>query len=141
MGYALPVATQQLAVTDAYPEAVQAGVFFQHHEVGLSRVRGPGRGASQQSRRGGVVHRVLLVPLPASHPLRPPGRRLLLCLSTVYCRYHYLVDVLAGLLTAAALVPLGNWLYFKFRRPDLEGPLSGAGQTKDERRMTNPAVT
>ena len=27
-GYVLPAATQQLAVTDAYPEAVQAGVFF-----------------------------------------------------------------------------------------------------------------
>jgi membrane-associated phospholipid phosphatase len=45
----------------------------------------------------------------------------LLCLSTVYCRYHYLLDVLAGLVTAAILIPLGNWLYFKFRRPDLEG--------------------
>ena len=42
---------------------------------------------------------------------------LLLCLSTVYCRYHYVVDVLAGIATAAVLVPLGNWLYFHFRRP------------------------
>ena len=40
---------------------------------------------------------------------------ILLCLSTVYCRYHYVVDVLAGLVTAAVLVPIGNWLYFKFR--------------------------
>ena len=38
----------------------------------------------------------------------------LLCLATVYCRYHYLVDVLAGILTAVVLVPLGNWLYFRF---------------------------
>ena len=45
----------------------------------------------------------------------------LLCLSTVYCRYHYVVDVLAGLVTVAVLVPLGNWLYFKFSQPDLEG--------------------
>jgi membrane-associated phospholipid phosphatase len=44
----------------------------------------------------------------------------LLCLSTVYCRYHYAVDVLAGLATAAVLVPLGNWLYFKFSKSDLE---------------------
>jgi membrane-associated phospholipid phosphatase len=38
----------------------------------------------------------------------------MLCLSTIYCRYHYVVDVLAGLLTVAVVVPLGNWLYFKF---------------------------
>jgi membrane-associated phospholipid phosphatase len=38
----------------------------------------------------------------------------LLCLSTVYCRYHYAVDVFAGALTAAVLLPLGNWLYWKY---------------------------
>jgi membrane-associated phospholipid phosphatase len=41
----------------------------------------------------------------------------LLCASTVYCRYHYVVDVVAGALTAAGLIPLGNWLYFRFRKP------------------------
>jgi membrane-associated phospholipid phosphatase len=45
------------------------------------------------------------------------GVACLLCVSTVYCRYHYAVDVVAGALTAAILIPLGNWLYFKFRRP------------------------
>ena len=39
---------------------------------------------------------------------------ILLCLATIYCHYHYVVDVLAGALTAAMLVPLGNWLYRKF---------------------------
>jgi membrane-associated phospholipid phosphatase len=42
----------------------------------------------------------------------------LLCLSTVYCRYHYVVDVLAGVATAAILVPLGNRLYFRFTPPE-----------------------
>jgi len=46
---------------------------------------------------------------------------LLLCLSTIYCRYHYATDVLAGIATAAALVPLGNWLYFKLEKPELVG--------------------
>jgi membrane-associated phospholipid phosphatase len=41
---------------------------------------------------------------------------ILLCLATVYCRYHYVVDAVAGALTAAALIPLGNWLYFKFSK-------------------------
>ena len=38
---------------------------------------------------------------------------LLLCASTVYGRYHYVVDVAAGMLTVALMVPLGNWLYGK----------------------------
>jgi len=38
----------------------------------------------------------------------------LLCLATVYGRYHYVVDVVAGGLMAALLIPLGNRLFFKF---------------------------
>jgi membrane-associated phospholipid phosphatase len=34
-----------------------------------------------------------------------------LVFSTVYCRYHYVVDVLAGLLLALLSVPLGDRLY------------------------------
>ena len=37
-GYTLPAATQQLAVTDAYPDAVQAGRLLSPHEVGISRL-------------------------------------------------------------------------------------------------------
>jgi membrane-associated phospholipid phosphatase len=36
-----------------------------------------------------------------------------LCFATVYCRYHYVIDVLAGLVTAAVLLPLGNWFFFR----------------------------
>lgn len=43
---------------------------------------------------------------------------ILLCLSTVYCRYHYAVDVIAGVLTAAVLVPIGNRLYARFGAED-----------------------
>jgi len=35
----------------------------------------------------------------------------LLILSTMYCRYHYLVDVLAGIVLAFATVPLADRLY------------------------------
>ena len=35
----------------------------------------------------------------------------LLCISTVYCGYHYGVDVIAGLIAAAVLVPLANLLH------------------------------
>lgn len=38
----------------------------------------------------------------------------LLCISTVYGRYHYVLDVVAGIAVAAVLVPLGNWLYRQY---------------------------
>ena len=41
---------------------------------------------------------------------------ILLCISTVYGRYHYVVDVAAGVLAAAVLIPLGNHLYFNFEK-------------------------
>jgi membrane-associated phospholipid phosphatase len=41
---------------------------------------------------------------------------ILLCLATVYCGYHYAVDVLAGLLTAAILVPVGAILYDRLEK-------------------------
>src|SRR6185295_17035573 len=34
-----------------------------------------------------------------------------LVLSTVYCRYHYVVDVLAGLVLAIVTVPVGDRVY------------------------------
>lgn len=43
---------------------------------------------------------------------------LLLCISTVYGRYHYVVDVVAGIVTAAVLVPLGNRLYYEYESRD-----------------------
>ena len=46
---------------------------------------------------------------------------ILLCVSTVYGRYHYVVDVVAGIVTAAVLIPLGNRLYFKFAERDQAG--------------------
>ncbi len=47
----------------------------------------------------------------------------LLCISTVYGRYHYAVDVLAGGVMAAVLVPLGNRLYSRFGNADQDGPV------------------
>jgi membrane-associated phospholipid phosphatase len=41
--------------------------------------------------------------------LLPVGAGLIL--STVYCRYHYAVDVLAGIVLAFVTVPVGDWIY------------------------------
>ncbi|MGH9317673.1 MAG: phosphatase PAP2 family protein, partial [Thermoanaerobaculia bacterium] len=39
-----------------------------------------------------------------------------LVISTVYCRYHYVVDVLAGILLAVLTTPLGDRLYDRLVR-------------------------
>jgi membrane-associated phospholipid phosphatase len=60
-----------------------------------------------------VTAAVLLVASRRARPvfwaLLPVGTALVF--STVYCRYHYVVDVLAGLLLALLSVPLGDRLY------------------------------
>ena len=43
------------------------------------------------------------------------GAVIFLCLSTVYCRYHYVVDVFAGVAAAALMLPLGEYLYRRLR--------------------------
>ncbi len=43
---------------------------------------------------------------------------ILLALSTVYCGYHYAVDIFGGMVAAALLVPLGELLYRKYGAAD-----------------------
>jgi membrane-associated phospholipid phosphatase len=119
-GYALPEVTQRLAVTDVYPEAVQAGLLFRLMKWVYRVFEAPG--AALPSSHVAValctvsfsfryLRRIRYVHLAVA---------LLLCLSTVYCRYHYVVDVLTGLVAAAVLIPTGNWLYFRFSKPEPE---------------------
>ena len=119
-GYVLPEATQQLALTDAYPEAVQAGVFFRLMRWVYRVFEAPG--AALPSSHVAVALCTVFFSFRYLKRIRylHLAVALLLCLSTVYCRYHYALDVLAGLVAAAALIPAGNWLYFKFSRRDLE---------------------
>lgn len=119
-GYALPEATQQLALTDTYPEAVQAGVFFRLMRWVYRVFEAPG--AALPSSHVAVALCTVFFSFRYLRRIRYVhlAVALLLCLSTVYCRYHYALDVLAGLVTAAVLIPAGNWLYFKFSRRDLE---------------------
>jgi membrane-associated phospholipid phosphatase len=117
-GYALPEVTQRLAVTDVYPEAVQAGLLFRLMRWIYRVFEAPG--AALPSSHVAValctvsfsfryLKRIRYVHLAVA---------VLLCLSTIYCRYHYVVDVLTGLVAAAVLVPAGNWLYFRFSKPE-----------------------
>ena len=119
-GYVLPEATQQLALTDAYPEAVQAGVFFRLMKWVYRVFEAPG--AALPSSHVAVALCTVYFSFRYLRRFRYVhlAVALLLCLATVYCRYHYAIDVLAGLVAAAVLIPTGNWLYFKFSRRDFE---------------------
>jgi membrane-associated phospholipid phosphatase len=50
-----------------------------------------------------------------------------LILATVYCRYHYVADVLAGFAMAFVTVPVGNALYSRFGRPQPGSEAPGRG--------------
>ncbi len=113
-GYALPAATQQLASTDVYPVAVQSGFFFRLMKWVYRVFESPG--SAMPSSHVAVALCTVFFSFRYLRRIRYVhlGLAVLLCLATVYCRYHYAVDVLAGLVTAAVLIPTGNWLYFRF---------------------------
>jgi len=115
-GYSLPEVTQRLAVTDAYPEAVQAGLLFRLMRWVYRVFEAPG--AALPSSHVAVALSTVFFSFRYLRRIRyiHLAVAVLLCLSTIYCRYHYLVDVLAGLVTAAVLIPTGNWLYFRFSK-------------------------
>ena len=101
------------------PAAVQAGVFFQIM-AWLYRFEIPG--AAFPSSHVAVALCTVYFSFLYLRPIRWAHLLLatLLCISTVYGRYHYVVDLVAGVLTAAMLIPLGNRLYFKFQVPNDE---------------------
>jgi membrane-associated phospholipid phosphatase len=139
-GYSLPQATQQLAVTDVYPEAIQAGVFFRLMRWVYRVFEAPG--AAFPSSHVAVALCTVFFSFRYLRRIRYVhlAVAVLLCLSTVYCRYHYVVDVLAGLVTAAVLIPAGNWLYFKFgeRHPPPSGPGPCPISSRDSSIPCNP---
>jgi membrane-associated phospholipid phosphatase len=113
-GYTLPAEAQRLASADTYPAAVQSGLFFKLMRW-IYRVF-EAAGSALPSSHVAVAWCTVHFSFRYLKPIRYPHLLLafLLTLSTIYCRYHYCVDVLAGLLAFALLVPLGDWLYFKF---------------------------
>jgi membrane-associated phospholipid phosphatase len=96
-----------------YPAAVQAGPFFQLMKLIYAYAEAPS--AAFPSSHVAVALCTLYFSCRFLPRLRWPHAPVvvLLCAATVYCRYHYVVDVLAGALTAALLLPVGEWLYRK----------------------------
>ncbi|MCX7723177.1 MAG: phosphatase PAP2 family protein, partial [Verrucomicrobiae bacterium] len=95
------------------PEAVQSGIFYKIMAVIYDIFESPG--AAFPSSHIAVA----LVTLYFSFKYLRAVRHihavtvLLLCLSTVYGHYHYVVDVIGGAAAALVLVPAANWLWRK----------------------------
>jgi membrane-associated phospholipid phosphatase len=97
------------------PAPVQAAFFFQLMGWIYATFEAPG--AAFPSSHVAVALTTVYFSFRYLRPIRHVHLvlALLLCLSTVYGRYHYAVDVVAGAVTALVFVPLGNWLYLRFR--------------------------
>lgn len=115
-GYILPEAFRRMSPSDIYPEAVRKGVAF--HVMGWLYGIFESPGAALPSSHVAVAICTVHFSFRYLRRIRYPHLVLgtLVCLSTLYCRYHYAVDVLAGVITAAVLIPLGNRLYFRFQK-------------------------
>ncbi len=115
-GYILPPALFPASLP-AVPAAIQGGPFYRLMEYIYVPFEAPG--ASFPSSHVAIAIVTLYFSFQYLRPIRWVHCVVvvLLCLSTVYGRYHYAVDVLGGLVCAAVLIPLGNKLYFEFERP------------------------
>jgi membrane-associated phospholipid phosphatase len=99
-----------------FPEAVKAGLFYRIMAGIYHTFESPG--AAFPSSHVAIAIATVWFSFLYLRPIRWPHLAvvILLCVATIYCRYHYAVDVVAGAVTAAVLIPLGNRLYFKFRK-------------------------
>jgi membrane-associated phospholipid phosphatase len=113
-GYSLPSELQRMALAEGYPRAITSGIFYKIMKWIYQVFEAPG--AAIPSSHVAVALCTVYFSFRYLRSFRWVHllMALLLCLSTVYCRYHYACDVLAGGLTAALLIPAGEWLYSKF---------------------------
>jgi membrane-associated phospholipid phosphatase len=119
--YILPVEVQPAHVP-AVPDTVKAGVFYQIMGFIYRHFEAPG--AAFPSSHVAVALTTVWFSFQYLRRIRYVHLAdvILLCLSTIYCRYHYAVDVAAGVLTAGVLVPLGHLLYSRFRHVGRDKP-------------------
>jgi len=113
-GYALPEEVWSLSPVHDFPAAVQNGPFF-HIMAWIYEVfEAPG--AAMPSSHVAIALSTLFFSFRYLPKIRHIHlvMAMLLCASTVYCRYHYVVDVFAGMLTTAVFLPLANHLYWRF---------------------------
>lgn len=100
-------------VLPAFPEAIQGGPFFQIMAFIYKHFETPG--AAFPSSHVAIAAVTVYFSFLYLRRIRYAHLvvAMLLSLATVYCRYHYAIDVTAGLLTAGIFIPLGNWFYYR----------------------------
>lgn len=108
--FELPAAAMPPHVPE-FPTEVQAGFFYRMMDVVYEHFESPG--AAFPSSHVAIALVTIYFSFLYLPRIRWPhvGMGVLLCFSTVYCRYHFVVDVAAGIVTAALLLPLANRLY------------------------------
>jgi membrane-associated phospholipid phosphatase len=124
--FGLPAAVLPAHVPE-FPAAVQEGLFYQIMALIYRHFETPG--AAFPSSHVAVAVTTLYFSfryLPAIRWMHAVVV-VLLCLSTVYCRYHYAVDVPAGLVMAWVMIGVGNWLMGRVEGPEAVGR-AGEGQ-------------
>lgn len=118
-GYSLPPDIQALVPVEylAFPAQITRGPFFRIMDLIYDVFEAPGAALPSSH----VAASICTVWFSYRYRLRVRHAHLvtvvLLCLSTIYCRYHYVIDILAGLATIAVLLPLGNWLFYRYHEP------------------------
>jgi membrane-associated phospholipid phosphatase len=115
-GYQLP-AYVRAPTAPSFPASVRVGLFYRLMEWVYYPFEAPG--ASFPSSHVAVAIVTVYFSFLYLRWIRWPHfvAMILLCAATVYCRYHYAVDVVAGIVAAGVLIPIGNRLYFRFGNP------------------------
>lgn len=113
--YRLP-ADLQPALSPTFPASVQGGPFFWVMAWIYRTFEAPGAAFPSSHVAVGIATVFFSFRYLPSIRWAHLAAVILLCLATVYCRYHYVVDVAAGAAAAAILIPLANRLYFKSMR-------------------------
>lgn len=125
-GYHLPANLEQLGSVAPYPEAVKSGLFYWIMKWIYEVFESPG--AAIPSSHVAIALCTLYFSFRYIRVIRWLHLLMviLLCLATVYCRYHYVSDVLAGIISALLLIPTANWLYLKLDGDKSFAPDAGA---------------
>jgi membrane-associated phospholipid phosphatase len=115
-GFHLPAGLLEFGSRYPMPEHIKSGVFYQI-VTAIFRAIEP-TGAALPSSHVAVALCTVFFSFRYLRKIRyiHLAAAILLCLSTVYCRFHYAVDMLAGIGTAALLVPVANALYQRVDR-------------------------
>lgn len=102
-------------VVPPFPAAVQEGFFYRLMEVIYKHFESPG--AAFPSSHVAIAIVTVYFSFLYLPKIRWPHLFVvvLLCLATVYCRYHFAIDVIAGVVMAAITLPIANALYSRLK--------------------------